>query len=75
MTFRKERNLPTRGTPVVVQTPSKQPPENQSTNGEHELKELFAAPAAPANSVSVAGDPAAGGGAGAVSERVSEKAS
>jgi hypothetical protein len=34
MTFRKDRNWPTRGTPVVIHTPSKQPPKNRSTDGE-----------------------------------------
>jgi hypothetical protein len=34
MTFRKDKNWPTRGTPVVIHMPSKQPPKNRSTDGE-----------------------------------------
>jgi hypothetical protein len=34
MTFRKDRNWPTRGTPVVINMPSKQPPKKRSTDGE-----------------------------------------
>ena len=34
MTFRKDSNWRTRGTPVVIHMPSKQPPKNRSTDGE-----------------------------------------
>jgi hypothetical protein len=34
MTFRKDSNWPTRGTPVVIHMRSKQPPKNRSTHGE-----------------------------------------
>jgi len=34
MTFRKDRNWPTRGTPVAIHMPSKQPPKNRRTDGE-----------------------------------------
>ena len=34
MTFRKDRNWPTPGTPVVIHKPSRQPSKNRSTDGE-----------------------------------------
>ena len=34
MTFGKDSNWRTRGTPVVIHMPSKQPPKNRSTDGE-----------------------------------------
>jgi hypothetical protein len=34
MTFRRDSNWLTRGTPVVMHMPSKQPPKNRSTDGE-----------------------------------------
>ena len=34
MTFRKDSNWPTRGTPVVIHKPSKQPTTNRSTDEE-----------------------------------------